>query len=338
MTTGGPNPRPVLRVTEIGEFVRFNSCLRRAKLGFSNRALARELPFYARLENSLDVVLQEKGEGMERAWERDLTAMGLRSIGHGTREVPFTLDVCMATLAGATTGDRIYAREVSLRGRIGAFDVEGRFDFLLVLWRDDLPYIRIVEGKASRRDRTYQRMQVAAYVYMLRAWVEQNGLEIAGHRIRQDNIEGVVARIDDDTRRPQDLQALEALDLSAPIDDLLRLLGRTGPFERAFASDVTALPYALEPKCDACVFSVHCFPESARQRRLELAGMTSGTVAALKASGLDSLDAVAELDLEGTTAEALRSNEALDEEIERLSARARVRRKKLPDGHRCAAH
>jgi hypothetical protein len=50
-----------IRVSEIGEFIRFQSCERRFKLGLNNRRLARAVPFSERLFNTLDPVLQEVG-------------------------------------------------------------------------------------------------------------------------------------------------------------------------------------------------------------------------------------------------------------------------------------
>ena len=40
----------------------------------------------------------------------------------------------------------------------------------------------------------------------------------------------------------------ETLDLTAPIEDLARLLAPEGPFDRAFLANLDDLPYALEPK------------------------------------------------------------------------------------------
>jgi hypothetical protein len=61
-------PRPTVRVTEIGEYIRYRSCDRRFKLGHNNRRLARGLPFAQRLFNTLDPVLQEAGRHREDEW------------------------------------------------------------------------------------------------------------------------------------------------------------------------------------------------------------------------------------------------------------------------------
>jgi hypothetical protein len=173
---------------------------------------------------------------------------------------------------------------------------------------------------------------VAAYVMLVRHLAAARLITISGIRIDAVDVEGVVARIDDQLRRPQDFVSLEALDLTAPIEDLVRLLALDGPFDRAFLASLDDLPYALEPKCDACVFGVHCLPETARQRRIELIGASPGTVAALRAEGVGSLDALATLDLGGNLAAALRANDAVDEDIEHLAIRARARLMTLPGG------
>ena len=189
-----PARRPTLRVNDIGEFVRFSSCLRRAKLAFNKKALARRLPFYGRLENTLDVVLQEKGSAIERTWERDLVAAGFANLGRGTPETPLSIDDLVARLADCAPNARAFAREISIHGQIGAFEVEGRIDFVLVLWRHGRPLLRIVEGKASRKDRTYQRLQVAAYVMIVRQLAAARLITISGIRIDANDVEGVVAR------------------------------------------------------------------------------------------------------------------------------------------------
>src|SRR6516164_5312100 len=68
MTNMPDEPVPI-RVSEIGEFIRFQSCERRFKLGLDNRRLAREVPFSERLFNTLDPVLQEVGREAENRWE-----------------------------------------------------------------------------------------------------------------------------------------------------------------------------------------------------------------------------------------------------------------------------
>jgi hypothetical protein len=66
-----------VRVTEIGEYIHYQSCDRRFKLEHNNRKLARELPFAERLFNSLDPVLQEAGRLRENECETSLKNNGV---------------------------------------------------------------------------------------------------------------------------------------------------------------------------------------------------------------------------------------------------------------------
>jgi hypothetical protein len=71
--------KPIVRVTEIGEYIRHRSCERRFKLGFNNWQLAKAFPFAQRVFNPLDPVLQEVGRQKEREWELPLQSAGLRA-------------------------------------------------------------------------------------------------------------------------------------------------------------------------------------------------------------------------------------------------------------------
>ena len=75
--------RPRARVSDLGEFVRFDSCERRFRLSHSNRAAARRLPFFERLFSSLDPVLQQAGNNAEDDWQEQLLADGYRELRAG---------------------------------------------------------------------------------------------------------------------------------------------------------------------------------------------------------------------------------------------------------------
>src|ERR1700723_2002854 len=72
--------RPSVRVSEIGEFIRYHSCERRFKLSSDNRRAARRLPFAERLFNTLGPVLQQEGRKREDAWGASLDEAGLRHL------------------------------------------------------------------------------------------------------------------------------------------------------------------------------------------------------------------------------------------------------------------
>jgi hypothetical protein len=323
-----------IRVSEIGEFIRFQSCERRFKLGLSNRALARSVPFSERLFNSLDPVLQEVGREAEDAWELALASRGVARLAANCdpdTDVVGWSDFATA-LNAATPGAPVYCREVALSGRIGCFDVEGRIDFAVVLWDEGIPRLRIVEGKASRKDRTYHRIQLATYVTLLRDRIAEQPLVIAGHLLQADAVEGAVVRIDEVTNEPQDMLARHALNLDTEIADVQRMLSNGGLLASVCDRGLDTLDYQLDSKCDGCVFSVHCLPESARQRRLELVGIAPTTCRILRASGIGSIDALADLDPASPLGETVRRAPGFDTDLQQLIALARARRSTLPRG------
>ena len=121
----------------------------------------------------MDPVLEEAGRAREREWERWLTQAGLRDIGEGPEAEATPWDVFAGRVAELRVGEAAFAREVEVSGELGAFRLVGRIDFALLLWRDGKPILRLVECKASRKDKTYQRVQVALYRQLVRGRLEQ---------------------------------------------------------------------------------------------------------------------------------------------------------------------
>lgn len=325
-----------VRVSEIGEFIRFRSCERRFKLGLDNRRLARSVPFSERLFNALDPVLQGVGREAEDAWERALRTRGVTNLLVGVEPEggarAHTWETFRAALAIVPAGTLVYGREIELSHGIGTFALSGRIDFLVLLWDRGTPRLRIVEGKASRKDRTYHRLQLAAYVTMLRRLVREEPLVVAGQPIDEDSIEGVVVRIDEITNEPQDMIDRQALNLDIEIADLERLLSSNGLLAAIVDTDLNALDYQLDPKCDGCVFNVHCLPESARLRRLELTGLPPTTCRILRQTGVATIDDLAALDPQSPSGQAVRQAPGFDANVAQLVATAAARRSTLPRG------
>src|SRR6202044_2922505 len=121
---------PTLRVSEVGEFIRHRSCERRFKLEIDRRRLTRRLPFYERLFNSLDLVLQARGHERENEWAENLDRQGLVDLVNGRPEEEDSPYPDWAQFADAVSacsaGQQAYAREVRLEGWIGAFEIQGR--------------------------------------------------------------------------------------------------------------------------------------------------------------------------------------------------------------------
>ncbi len=342
--TDGNAPTESLRVSvsDIGEFVRFQSCERRFKLSYNKRSEARRLPFYERLFNVLDPVLAQAGADREQAWAGQLTEGGYIELTPLPPEPDEDGTVrprrsewadFAAALAELPQGSLAFGREVEVEGRIGAFHVRGAIDFIVLEWQGDQPTLKIIEGKASRRDRTYHRIQVVAYMMLLRDLLASAPLSVAGRSIEPSSITAVVARIEEDTGRPQVVQELQELnDVDREEADLRRLLAPDGPLARITSTPLPELRFQLGGKCDSCVFSIDCLSESGRERRLELLSLEPSVASALREHGVTDIDALATLDLESTEARELRRRPGFSESLRRLKERAQARRATLPRG------
>ena len=152
-------------------------------------------------------------------------------------------------MASLGAGRDAYAREVHVSAPVRGFSLEGRIDFVLLLWRGGKPILRLVECKASRRDRTYNRIQVAIYRMIIRRLLEDNPLEIAGAAVRPEDVECAVARIDEETNVSQEILAIEALDLEMEDADIGRLLADDGALRRIVDTDLASLDFQLDQKC-----------------------------------------------------------------------------------------
>ncbi|WP_285564409.1 AAA domain-containing protein [Streptomyces sp. RTGN2] len=324
-------------MSEIGEFVRHQSCQRRFKLDSNRRRLTRRLPFAERLFNPLDYVLSARGKEQESHWEQELQEAGFSDAAPHMPSVEESgafpsWDDFAAALERLDGQHNAFGREIRLAGSLGAFDVEGRADFLVLLWRGGRPVLRVVECKASRRDRTYQRLQVAFYALLIKERLAAHPLMIAGERLDPDSVECVVARIDAETNERQQIMSLVPLDLSLEEADALRLVASDGTLAGIMGTELDDLGYQLDAKCDGCVFSVDCLTESARQRRHELLGISAPTAAALRQAGIRTIDELAEIDSDDPRARVVRADPGFTEPVERLRTLAAARRSTLPGG------
>ena len=321
-----------LNVTAIGEFIRHRSCERRLLLAsLGEPRLNADLPFFSRLATvALDPVLREEGRRRENAWEQSLVERGFVSLS--TADVTSWSDFARAAEA-LDSGQNAYCRELAVDAQVGAFELEGRVDFALLTWHGDRPIIRLVECKASRRDQTYHRIQVAAYRLLLGELLRRRPLCVAGRTIADGDIEACVARIEEESNTSQDMLLIPPIDsesLTLLQIDVERLLALDGPFQRILNSDLDALPYQLDERCNDCFFAIHCFTESARLRRLELLGLSPAEVRGLASSGVGDLDDLAALKLTDPQTAGIRHLPGFSLDLEALIARAGVRLACLP--------
>jgi hypothetical protein len=331
-----------LTATDLGEYIRHHSCDRRFHLAVHADREAYPLPFFERLLESLDPVLAAVGCKREDQWEAELVAAGFRDLAaplpKGKRD-EVTWAALAAVIEALPAGACGYARQVAVGGTIGAFRVYGLIDFLLVRWEvpsakpegfGAVPRLEIVECKASRRDRTYHRVQVTVYRMLLRGILCGAPVAVGGAHVAPEAIECVVARLDPDRNATQSILALTPLDLAHEEADLIRLLAVGGTLDAAQSRPLSEIGYQLDPKCEGCTYAPHCLAESARLRRPELIGLDPVTARLLRAAGLDTLDKLANPPIFDDRVAALGRDPGFLESLDVLRVRARARLHTLP--------
>lgn len=326
-------PQTTITATHLGEYIRHHSCDRRFHLAVHEQREVAALPFFDRLRDSIDPVLAEVGKRREDQWEAELTAAGYRDL---VAELPkgkrdeVTWTAFAEVLALLPVGVCGYARQIAVGGTIGAFRVYGLIDFTLVRWDGDVPRLVLVECKASRRDRTYHRVQVAVYRMLLRGILAGKPVPIGGGRVRPEAIECVVARLDPERNATQSILALPPLGLEHEEADLARLLAPGGPLSAAMNRPLAEIGFQIDHKCDGCTYAPYCMAEGARLRQIELIGIDPATTRLLRGVGLGTLETLANPPLFEPKVEALGRDPAFTESLDILRLRARARLHTLP--------
>lgn len=374
--------RDTISATEVAQYVRYDSCDRRLRLSYDKRRAAKEtVPFADQFFNPLDPVLQQTAARHEDTWADRLRSRGYTELNRHYNEYGDPDELVeeggqiiaeafewedghsgeavetaerddsgenqsrgfRACLRDIDPGTPVFAREVNIRGTIGAFNVTGRMDFVILLWENGEPRLRVVETKSSRKEKTNQRLQVAIYEILLAQALDEDPLLVGAESAEPSTIgpgaiECTVGRIEESTNELQDLLQLDTATLVQEREDVQELLKSGGRIEEIVTTpqeEIDSLDYKLESKCDQCVFDVHCFPESARQRKLELLGLDPTTIerfaeAGGQGEGIEDIDDLAEIELDSAVAEELRSADNVREDIGQLRQAARSRRQNLP--------
>ncbi len=327
-----------VRVTEIGEFIQHKQCDRRFKLEINDRKIAKQIPLGGRFFNPIDPVLQAAGKLKEDALSKELETANFTHVtkdqydpDHQPRPQYPTWNNFVDALASLSVGQNAFSREVQVGSDIGQFHIEGRIDFILVLWKDGHPRLRVIEAKASRKDKTYHRIQVTLYRILIRQLICDNPVFVGGQQIVSDEIECSVIRINEKLNKMQSiLNTLHLGVLSQEETDINRLLSSEGPLIHIIKSTLNDLDYRLEGKCDNCVFDTHCLPESSLHRRLELLNVEPSDIRVLKENGIQTIDDLADLDLQSLQARNIQVNPSFSKNLGILITKAKSRRSTLP--------
>jgi len=317
-------------VSDIGEFIQHKSCHRRFKLDHNRGAEFKALGLDLELSD-IDPVLQASGARREDEWEASLRRAGLVEIAEpypgepGVEWMDFIQQLDL--LDGFEDG---FAREVEVSGKVGPFQIRGRMDFVLAGISNGRPFLRLIECKASRKDKTYHRVQAVLYRLMVRKSLSQMPVFVGGLQLGPEDVQCVVVRVDEETHAIQSiLEAEQFTSADAIQSDVERLLSEGGLFQRILESDVESLPFQLEARCDSCKYAPHCFSTTTQRGGLEPLSLPPTTVRSLQAAGIADLNGLADLEVESETGAKIRRHPDFNGDLEALHVRALARRSTL---------
>ena len=293
---------PSLDASGIAEYIRFDCCPRYFKLRFegdeeSSRKWpeafkplspllygagkelevkkVQELQTKAAKYYDLSQRLDTRVVGWEEAWKESIKVIKevLDNLGSGTVE--------------AETSKPVLIYQVPMRGSVGVWDVKGIAD-LIAIWptQNGKVKVRIFEIKSSWKEQTAHRVQVAIYSLLLS--------KSLGSLSSNVEFEGGVINKESDLQK-LDPESLPHFRLEPLVQDVQRLLGRTGELYRIHQTPLSKVEYQLCWRCDNCGFSECCIVRAVERESIALLNLSRGEQNALRRYGILQLEDLARL-------------------------------------------
>jgi hypothetical protein len=290
----------VLSASGIAEYIRFNCCPRFFKLKFGaveirNRKWIEAFTPISPLLYGAGKALEENkiSELKEKAaFYYDLSNIDPRIVGWETawKSSLSTLREIIERQFSDEEGSGckpVLLYQVPVKGHIGVWDVRGIAD-LIGVWpsKDGKVKARIFELKASWKEQTAHRIQVAIYVLLLSQELEKlsSKIKFEGGVI---NKETELENLDPD-RLPQ-------FKLGPLITDVERLLYADGEFHRIHQTPLSKVEYQLCWRCDNCGFNECCIVSAVESESVALLNLTRGEQNVLRSYGVEKLEDLARL-------------------------------------------
>lgn len=318
-----------LTATMLSRYIRLDRCGRYLHFALHKQeAKAMQARYRATIE-PLSPLLAESGGAFEAAV---IAALPIPARDIGNRGVAGTLAEIRAILPGSEA----FLTQAVLEGTIGPRQCVGKADIMRVVRQAEGTLdVAIVDVKATTHDRVEYRLQVAFYARLL-----TDMLVAAGERVA--TVQTAILTQPEDGRIPaydEPAAQFDAAPYALILDQLL--IGADAEITSVLAMPVESVPFALEPKCDACSFNQLCMRDSAQRQDVALVpAIRAADIQALKQQGVATLrDLVALKELpppnqfrrafapgpgQAATLAALQHNPAIAPKLDRLVQRARA--------------
>ncbi len=297
ISTGG---LPSLDASGIAEFIRFDCCPRYFKLKLGNHD--DENRRWPGAFKPLSPLLYGSGRELEKSKiaqlqtkaieYHDLTFIDPRLLGGWeeawNQSLQIIRDIIEKQLSASKSDHKpVLIYQAPMKGRVGAWEVKGRAD-LIGIWpsKNDKVKVSIFEIKASWKEQTAHRIQVAIYALLL-----SQGLGDLATRI---DLEGAVINKESDLEKTN-INDLPPFRLEPLIQDVERLLNKEGELHRISQTPLADVEYQLCWRCDNCGFNENCIVQAVEKESIALLNLSRGEQNALKQYGIKQLEDLARL-------------------------------------------
>lgn len=295
-------PKPPLDASGIAEYIHFECCPRYFKLRFEGEEERKDRA-WAEAFKPISPLLYGAGEKLEETkWNElkkrvikyyDLSSLNIDDIGWDRAWEKSSLLIREAVSVGQALDLNqkpvapVLLYQVPLKGSIGTWDVRGLADLIAIWPRSGAGVkIRVFEIKASWKERTYHRVQVAIYSLLLSALLEKSGAVY--------DIDGGVIYKKSDLKN-LDAARLPSFELRPIVEDVKRLLSQNGELDRIHNCPLPKVECQLNWKCESCIYNECCFTRAVEGEDVCLLNLSRGEQKALRKHGINRLEDLAKL-------------------------------------------
>jgi AAA domain/PD-(D/E)XK nuclease superfamily len=292
---------PSLDASGIAEYIRFDCCPRYFKLRFDGDEEEKNHKWPEAFK-PLSPLLYGAGRELEKdkveelrkkaADYRDLTYIDtkLSSWEGAWKESSQVLREVIENQLPHSNADGskpVLLYQVPMKGKIGVWELKGRSD-LIAIWPagNGKVKVRIFEIKASWKEQTAHRIQVAIYALLI-----SKGLSDLLPKIE---LEGGVINKESDLAKLNP-ESLPKFKLDPLIQDVERLLCKEGELFEIHQTPLPEVEYQLCWRCDNCGYNECCIVRSVENESVALLNLTRGEQNALRSHGIKKLEDLARL-------------------------------------------
>jgi hypothetical protein len=299
---GEEEPEGVLTASGIAEYIRFNCCPRFFKLKFEAKEIKKRV--WQEAFKPISPLLYDVGKTLEEKKVAELKTKAAAYMDfsvydpkqHGKRGWEKTIDsmnnlryiIEYQLCEGEKTNQPpMLLYQVPMKGTIGVWEIKGIAD-LIAIWplKNNKLKIRIFELKASWKEQTAHRIQVAIYSLLL--------AKELGSLLSKVELEGGVINRETELEK-LDPDSLPKFKLSPLIQDIKRLLAQNGELNRIHQISIEQVEYQLCEHCDTCGFNECCIVCTVENEGIALLNLSRGEQKTLRQQGITKIEDLAKL-------------------------------------------